>query len=57
MNYNTFVAIISKRENVKLREAMGILEDLYAQINNSEDAIDEYCKIYDLIDQIGRAHV
>lgn len=52
MNYNTFVAIISKRENVKLREAMGILEELYAQINNGEDAIDEYCKIYDLIDLI-----
>lgn len=50
MNYNTFVAIISKRTNVKLREAMEILEELYAQINNSEDAIDEYCKIYDLID-------
>lgn len=52
MNYNTFIAMLNKRSNVKLRDAMGILEDLYVQVNDSEDAIDEYCKIYDLIDII-----
>ncbi len=52
MNYNTFIAVINRRSNVKLRDAMGILEELYAQANGSEDAIDEYCKIYDLVDII-----
>lgn len=52
MNYNTFIAMLNRRSNVKLRDAMGILEDLYAQVNDGEDAIDEYCKIYDLIDII-----
>lgn len=52
MNYNTFVALINRRSNVKLHDAMGILEEIYTQVNDSEDAIDEYCKIYDLIDII-----
>lgn len=52
MNYNTFIAMLNRRSNVKLRDAMGILEDLYSQVNDGEDAIDEYCKIYDLIDII-----
>lgn len=50
MTYNTFLAIIEKTARVKLCDAINVLELLYTQAASSEDAIDEYYKIYDLID-------
>lgn len=54
MTYNTFLAIIEKTSRVKIGDAIKVLEDLYQQAITSEDSIDEYCKIYDLIDIIFR---
>lgn len=52
MTYDTFLAIIGKTAKVKICDAINVLNDLYRQAMASEDAIDEYCKIYDLIDLI-----
>ena len=52
MTYDTFLAVIAKTSRVKICDAIDVLEELYAQASSSEDAIDEYCKIYDLVDAI-----
>ena len=52
MTYNTFLAVIEKTARVKICDAIDVLEELYAQAASSDDAIDEYCKIYDLVDTI-----
>lgn len=50
MTYETFLSIVEKTKRVKMKEAMQIVEELYRQADLAEDAIDEYCKIYDLFD-------
>lgn len=50
MNYETFLSIVEKTKRVKLSDAMCVIEELYRQAVILEDAIEEYCKIYDLFD-------
>lgn len=50
MTYETFLAIVEKTKRVKLNDAMYAVEELYRQASASEDAVEEYCKIYDLFD-------
>ncbi len=50
MTYETFLWIIDKTKRVKISDAMYVVEELYRQTLTLEDAIDEYCKIYDLFD-------
>lgn len=50
MTYETFLAIVEKTKRVKLSDAMAVIEELYRQATSVEEAIDEYCKIYDLFD-------
>ncbi len=52
MTYDTFLSIIQKTNRVKIGDAISVLELLYQQAEDSDDAIDEYYKIYDLIDLI-----
>lgn len=52
MTHNTFLAVIGKTARVKICDAIDVLEELYAQAASSDDAIDEYFKIYDLVDTI-----
>ena len=50
MTYETFLSIIERTKRVKISDAMSIIEELYRQAISSEDAIEEYSKIYDLFD-------
>lgn len=50
MTYETFLSIVEKTKRVKLSDAMDVIEDLYQQAISAEEAIEEYCKIYDLFD-------
>lgn len=52
MTYETFVSLIEKTSRVKICDVIRLLDDLYQQAMLSEDAIDEYYKIYDLVDLI-----
>lgn len=50
MTYETFLSIIERTKRVKISDAMSIIEELYRQAISSEDAIEEYSKIYNLFD-------
>lgn len=52
MTLDTFLAVTNKTARVKITDARFVLEALYQQADGADDAIDEYCKIYDLIDFI-----
>ena len=52
MTYDTFLSLIEKTSRVKICDAISILDDLYQQAQLSDDAIDEYYRIYDLVDFI-----
>lgn len=52
MTYDTFLSVIKKTARVKIRDVISVLDSLYQKASTSEDAIDEYYKIYDLIDLI-----
>lgn len=52
MTLDTFLAVTNKTARVKISDARLVLENLYQQADGSDDAIDEYYKIYDLIDFI-----
>ena len=52
MTYNTFMTLVERTGRVKISEAISVLEDLYQQASNLDDAIDEYCRIHDLIDMM-----
>lgn len=52
MTYDTFLSLIEKTSRVKICDAIGILDNLYQQAQLSDDAIDEYYRIYDLVDLI-----
>lgn len=50
MTYETFLSIVERTKRVKLSDAIDIIEELYRQATSEEEAIEEYCKIYDLFD-------
>jgi len=50
MTCETFLSIVEKTKRVKIRDAMQVIEELYRQALAEEEAIEEYCKIYDLFD-------
>ena len=50
MTYETFLTMVERTQKVKLGEAMRVIDRLYRQAASAEDAIEEYCKIYDLFD-------
>lgn len=52
MNYQTFITIVEKGKRVRLSDAVKIIEELYNEANEVEDAIDEYNKIYTLIEML-----
>lgn len=51
MTYHTFMAKIDRTSRVKISEAIDLLEKMLLDANQQEtDAIDDYCKIYDIVD-------
>ncbi len=52
MTYETFLSVIEKTSRVKIRDVIGILDKIYRSASESDDAIDEYYKLYDLIEMI-----
>lgn len=52
MTYETFLSIREKTSRIKLCDLIGLLNDLYREANLSEDAIDEYYKLFELIDVV-----
>lgn len=52
MNYQTFITIVEKGRRISLSDAVKIIEELYQEANGDDDAIDEYDKIYTLIEML-----
>lgn len=52
MTYDTFITIIEKTSRVKLIDAIEVLSNLYSLAKESNDSIDEYNKIFDLINMM-----
>lgn len=50
MTYETFLSVVKKTSRVKLHDAIKVLQSLYTEANREDNAIEEYSKIYDLID-------
>lgn len=57
MTYETFLSLIEKTSRVKICDVINVLDNLYQQAMLSDDAIDEYYKIYDLVDLIFQKNI
>lgn len=52
MTNETLTAIIQRTSKAKLRDVIGVVEELYRQTEMDGDAIDSYYKLYDLFDLV-----
>lgn len=52
MTYETLVAVIEKAKKVKLKDLIGVIEELYRETEIMNDSIDSYFKLYDLCELV-----